>query len=347
MNNPEKSTILYCYFAECVQFLNGLDVSLCDNFFQNSFDYREHEQSIYAFNEDRIEFIFQAIYGQANLPNIGLQIGKRVRFGFDGREAIPFHLKLSLKKYLWAFSRYLSNFLPKIFIEFFERNNIVGYKLIINPDTTPHQHFYIEALAAIIYNFLHFLMGHETEPEYISFNYSQPLHYSSYREHFHCDLHFDKSQFEFAINRDLANSPIKLKNSNIVSFSQRYSAGDLFPLQLYSLSRHIHKILEQNNEKAPSVDHVAKSLQISTRTLRRKLFQLNSTFQKEIDYFRRDMAFKYLLSQDIDITNIALLLGYYDSSAFNKAFKKWSGIAPSEFKKRFCGNIDPIPSDTF
>lgn len=333
--NENTSTILTCNFSECLQFLEALGIGLNETVRPFLIDNSGQEQKTCILKEEQLGAMVQTLYDQVGLPSLGLLIGKRIRFGFDSVDKMPFHLQLRLKECLWAFPRYLSAFFPQVILEYFEHKEVVGYKLIRCPYVGHHQQFFTEALAAMIYNFCRFLMGGEVQPEHIAFNYSRPQRFGNYSDYFNCPMHFERNQFEFVIDRKIANAPIVLSRESTTHFLDSYSVESLFPLQLYSLSRRIQGIIKQNSNEIPSEAHVAESLRISARTLRRRLYQFNTNFQKELDFYRRDLAFNYLLSQSDNITDVALKLGFTDSSAFSKAFRKWSGISPRDFRKRF------------
>lgn len=333
--NEKPSTILTCSFSECLQFLEALGIRLNDAVRPSSTASSGQEQKAMLFTEEQIGILVQTLHDQVVLPNPGVLIGKRVRFEFDSVDEIPFHIPLRLQECLWALPRYLSAFFPQAILEYFEYKEVVGYKLIRSPYPAPYQQLFNETLAAIILNFLRFLVGENIRPEYIAFNYPRPHQIGNYSEFFNCPMYFDRNQFEFVVDRKMANAPIVLSKQSATHPSDACSVQSVFPLQLYSLSRRIQGIIKQNKDEMPSEAHVAESLQVSTRTLRRRLYQSNTNFQKELNFYRRDLAFKYLLSQSDNITDVALKLGFTDSSAFSKAFRKWSGISPRDFKKRF------------
>jgi AraC-like DNA-binding protein len=78
---------------------------------------------------------------------------------------------------------------------------------------------------------------------------------------------------------------------------------------------------------------VAKALAMSRRTMTRKLEAEGTTFTALLDELRRNLALRYAASTDLLLTEVALLLGFSNAAAFNRAFKRWTGMAPIEYRR--------------
>jgi len=89
-----------------------------------------------------------------------------------------------------------------------------------------------------------------------------------------------------------------------------------------------------SGEESPSLTKIAEKLNVSERTLARHLRAEGFSFSEILQQKRQDLACHYLLQTDDTITNIALNLGFKDSSNFNRAFKRWFQITPSEFRQK-------------
>jgi AraC-like DNA-binding protein len=87
-------------------------------------------------------------------------------------------------------------------------------------------------------------------------------------------------------------------------------------------------------EGAPSVDGVAAQLGMPVRTLSRRLRSEGSSFQSVLDGLRLDLADRFLVDSTMTVSEVALALGYSDPSAFNKAFRRWTGQAPHAYRRR-------------
>jgi AraC-like DNA-binding protein len=73
---------------------------------------------------------------------------------------------------------------------------------------------------------------------------------------------------------------------------------------------------------------IASELGVSRRTLARRLASDGLSFRTLLDRSRFDLAKRYLQERDLPISEIAWLLGYRETSAFNHAFKRWTGRTP-------------------
>ena len=80
------------------------------------------------------------------------------------------------------------------------------------------------------------------------------------------------------------------------------------------------------------IDHVARRLGMSQRTLARRLAAQGLTFSDVLNRLRRDMAHRHVRDSDLSISQIAWLLGYQEVSAFTHAFKRWTGMTPREMR---------------
>jgi AraC-like DNA-binding protein len=82
----------------------------------------------------------------------------------------------------------------------------------------------------------------------------------------------------------------------------------------------------------PGAQHVAKTLGMSARTLARKLEDEGTTFKDELDDLRRRMALQYVTTRDLGLAEIGFLLGFSQAPAFHRAFKRWTGRTPLEYR---------------
>lgn len=90
-----------------------------------------------------------------------------------------------------------------------------------------------------------------------------------------------------------------------------------------------HQLLTKSYLGIASVKDIAGNFNLSVRTLQRKLEDEGTSFQFIADQARKQLALKYLESGEHQLKEISYMLGYNELSAFTRAFKRWTGMAPT------------------
>jgi AraC-like DNA-binding protein len=83
-----------------------------------------------------------------------------------------------------------------------------------------------------------------------------------------------------------------------------------------------------------TVAHIAKRLGVSPRTLTRKLEREGTTYKELLEDLRKTLALRYLESRDLQLSEVALRLGFSQSASFHRAFRRWTGGTPLQHRRR-------------
>ena len=78
---------------------------------------------------------------------------------------------------------------------------------------------------------------------------------------------------------------------------------------------------------------IARKLHMSPRSLQRRLQGENTSFATVLFELRRDLAQRYLRDERIAIGEVGFLLGFLDVAAFQRAFKRWTGTTPAQYRR--------------
>lgn len=94
------------------------------------------------------------------------------------------------------------------------------------------------------------------------------------------------------------------------------------------------QIADRLAQDGARVGQIAQALNLSPRTLQRRLAEADSSFQTLLDATRRELAGQYLRNPALSLTEIAFLLGYAEQSSFNHAFRAWFECTPQQWRGR-------------
>jgi AraC-like DNA-binding protein len=93
-------------------------------------------------------------------------------------------------------------------------------------------------------------------------------------------------------------------------------------------------IVDGLNQSDVTLERAAESLQMAPRTLQSKLAQSGTTFDALLQETRKELAVGYLRESDLSLTDIAILLGFSELSAFSRATQRWFGVPPSTYRQQ-------------
>ncbi|WP_345335195.1 helix-turn-helix transcriptional regulator [Ferrimonas pelagia] len=137
-----------------------------------------------------------------------------------------------------------------------------------------------------------------------------------------CAVQFDCDYFEWRLAREQLSAPV---NADLTS----ESLGLFERPEQASLIDRVVAILLRAPHAFPCLEHLAVQLNLSCRTLRRRLRQAGTSYQKIQNMVRCQLALTWL-HQQYDIEEISERLGFGDVSNFRHAFKRWLGIPPGQ-----------------
>ena len=97
---------------------------------------------------------------------------------------------------------------------------------------------------------------------------------------------------------------------------------------------HIKEIIAKNLPSGNvTVEQVARVLGMNTRTLQRALKEKGTSFITLLNDTRMDIAIQFIQDKQMDLTEVAFLLGFAELSTFSRSFKRWTGQSPLQFRK--------------
>lgn len=195
---------------------------------------------------------------------------------------------------------------------------------------------------AIILNTLRMMIGSHWAPLEVQFAHAAPEQIVEHHRIFRAPVLFGVDRNALVIERGLTEAPVPAADGKLYPIVKRYldRAVKELPKEDSLLSAVRKAVAESMREGDPTLGRVAKKMGLSPRTLERRLEEHGMRFKTLMDDTRRRFAINYLEDREHTVTQVAFLLGYSEVSAFNRAFKRWTGSTPLKYRRscRFSGN---------
>lgn len=176
----------------------------------------------------------------------------------------------------------------------------------------------------------------ETPPYEVLFQHPAPSDLSEYRTTFVNGTFVFSAPFTgFRFARAELDRELPSQDKHLHTVVSRHAEQLLADLpKVETVTERVREQLSRELRSGdPSAGRIAKSLAMSRRTLTRKLEAEGTTFTQLLDELRRNLALRYAANTDLLLTEVALLLGFSNAAAFNRAFKRWTGLAPLEYRR--------------
>lgn len=192
----------------------------------------------------------------------------------------------------------------------------------------------VEFWFSSMHAFMSEMLGHPLPSQRIELPYPAPSYRKAYDDLFQCPIDFGAESIRWYIDAALLDQPMP-NASSLTAQACALSCETLLNNleQRDDLIHEIRSMLLSDPRHFSSIEIIAQRLHMSSRTLRRKLKTLGTTYQNILDDTREKLAIQYLQNTRMTIEEIADRTGFTEASNFSQAFKKWTGSSPSSLRK--------------
>lgn len=194
----------------------------------------------------------------------------------------------------------------------------------------PQQHTLI---IAVIMHMCRFNFGDELVATDIRLARPEPEEKQDILDFFRTDVHFDSEVDSITIARADADSELVSANKQIALMHDEMLMRYLVEIKKGDIVQQVQSIILDNLPDGQVTDRlVASELNLSERSMQRRLKEHKTTFRFLLDGVREMVAKQYIENPMNRMSDIAFLLGFSEQSAFSRAFKKWTGKSPVEYR---------------
>lgn len=220
-------------------------------------------------------------------------------------------------------------------IEIDKQPNTTKLKIVFDTEYDT-DHFLTESLLVIWHRLSSWIIGQGIPLFAVGCQHSEPKNSRYYRDLFASHVYFDEDSTYLLIPTSVLSMPINQTPATLRAFL-KHSPADLLarPNPHESITGKLRQLLRSHPiNELPDLIESARLMGLSSATLRRRLSAENTSFQRIKDDLKQAEACLLLAQQDTDIRDIAEHLGFTETSTFHRAFRKWKGITPGEFRQQ-------------
>jgi AraC-like DNA-binding protein len=170
--------------------------------------------------------------------------------------------------------------------------------------------------------------------------HAEPTDAREYARVFQARVRYNAEHNALVFKREILDAPIQHANVDLWPAFEQQLQSDLTKLaELDGLKARVKQLLaERIGQSSVGLADTARALHMSESTLRRRLAEEGTTYSDLLEELRRELALRHVHDRRLAVGEIAFLLGFATQSAFGKAFRRWSGSSPLEYRAQIRRN---------
>lgn len=174
-------------------------------------------------------------------------------------------------------------------------------------------------------------LGPAWAPEEVHFEHPQPEGWREHERAFAAPVFFSQPTNALLFSPDICSRPMPARDVRLMSAMRMCleRLSDRSDLRVSVADRIRAAVRARLPEGLPALDDVAQDLRLSVNVVARELNRGGISYKDLVDKTRHDLALSYLRQRQLPLSEIALLLGYSELSAFSRAVRRWTGKSPS------------------
>lgn len=179
-------------------------------------------------------------------------------------------------------------------------------------------------------------------PKEVHFSWPKPPNFSEHIELFNCKVNFSSHINALVFDKEIMKTGIPYSDKILLDVLRGHAQNQLQKIkQNKSWVERVYEVLNNSkNDKNYDITTTSSILCVSPRTLQDRLKNEGSSYQDILKNVKTRIAKERLLNKNNSISDIASLLGYSEQSAFNHAFKRWTGMTPKKFRNKHHAELE-------
>lgn len=208
------------------------------------------------------------------------------------------------------------------------------FRFSVPPGSPPPAPEALDAFAAIYVRSCRNRLGRDFAPLAVYLQRPEPIDAQPWHGVFRAPLFFAATENLLRFPRAAIEQRLDDGNPELAEHNEKVLKRTLEQLQPATWTRKVRACLEaQLPAGEPSAEGIAQTLHLSLRSLQRHLADEGSGYESLLSDTRHSLALQHMRDPRCSISEVAYLLGFADTSSFSRAFKRWTGQAPSQYRE--------------
>ena len=192
-----------------------------------------------------------------------------------------------------------------------------------------------DATLAVFVRMCRAAYGEHFNPLRVTFQHADPGCAERFQEMFRCPVAFAEDENAIWLEPDIIAEPLATANPELVRINDQIVTDYLARLDRDDIVMRVRsKLIEHLPSGGGDEAVIAAELNLSLRSLQRKLKEKGVTFSALLEATRRDLGRDYVRDSQHSFNEIAYLLGFTEPANFSRAFRRWYGKSPSEYRSQ-------------
>lgn len=268
-------------------------------------------------------------------PAIAIRIGEDIDLAAYGTYGFAIMSSADMGAALDIFLRYGQSFI----LSSSWRRSEYEDGLILRLEQNTGTHYQQMLLTELCFSHLHgnsqLLIAKPAEGVRVHLNYPRPKHFEVYEESWAHSIEFDQEHSQIFLPNHWLRQRVRTGDPTTnVLFSQQCEEIVSGMTEVEEISAVVRRLLIRSAGRFLSISEVAGQLNVTERTLRRRLAAEGTDFRTIFEDLKNTLAQNYLRKTSLSVVEIADLLNYAEATNFHRAFQRWNSTTPADYRRQ-------------
>ena len=280
-----------------------------------------------------IDKIYSELFKVINDPCMGLKLGSLWHPSHMASLGYAWLASSTLYTALNRLSRYVRiiNDAITVTLEEIDDNVVIT---ITSDDREVPTDYQQDSSSAILLTMCRANYGNGLNPVSVRFKHAGSPCRGEYYSFFRCPVEFGAEHNQMIFSLDAVNKQLTSSNPQLAQITDQVMQNYLAELDKEDIVQQVKvAIINQLPSGNVTDETISEAVLTSKRSLQRRLNEKGTTFKTILTEVRKDLALKYIHDRKLTLTEISFMLGFSEMSSFSRAFKRWTGESPKEFRK--------------